>query len=210
VSHLSFEGQSKLDYCIECAVKHGQTAKVLMREALQRAEAQDPLSEGVKEKVIGVVEELSGAEDDTTTVKNENVTKLNTAARDLRKYIYSSKAEIGGAPVDVLREIKSKVDAFVDLAYKVREEEEICVPCVAPTICSGNEECVKVLEEASESGDKEEFSKAVEEAKKKYADGTPPPKIGTGEDVDLSEIGASVAEKRRRLIEEVTKGLEVP
>ena len=32
--HLSYEGQSKVDYCLECCEKHGQTAKVLLREAI--------------------------------------------------------------------------------------------------------------------------------------------------------------------------------
>ncbi|GAJ07880.1 unnamed protein product, partial [marine sediment metagenome] len=77
MSHLSYEGQSEIDYCIECSVKHGQTAKVFAREALQRAEAEgNPSSEGVKEKIRGIVEELTGMEDDTnTTTGNENVTK---------------------------------------------------------------------------------------------------------------------------------------
>ena len=55
-SHELYTG--KLDYCVECAVKHSQTAKVLMREALQRASAGSSSNESVQEKVRGVVEEL--------------------------------------------------------------------------------------------------------------------------------------------------------
>lgn len=130
MSHLSFEGQSELDYCIECAVKHSQTAKVLMREALQRAEADTPRTEGVKEKVRGVVEELSGMEDDTKAEKNEKVIQLNSAVRELRKHIFSTQAEIGGADLETLKEIKQKLDGLVDEIYKVREQEEPCPTCV--------------------------------------------------------------------------------
>lgn len=200
MSHLSFEGQSELDYCIECSVKHGQTAKVLMREALQRARAENPASEGVKEKIQGVVEELVGFEDDTNTIQNENVQKLNTAARELRKHVYSSKAEIGGADIKTLNDIKDRIDALTGLAYQVREEEEICVSCV-DWLCYGNEACKNFLEKAAESGDKQKFHEAVEEAKTREWE-ILPIEIDTR---DLSEYGVSVAEKRRKLIEDISK-----
>lgn len=183
MSHLSYEGQSKVDYCIECSVKHSQTAKVLMREALQRAEADDPSSEAVQEKVRGVIEELTGMEDDTDTVENENVRALNAAARELRKDIYSSKAEIGGTNLDTLREFKEKIDALVDQAYKVREEEEVCVSCVAPAVCLGDKSCEAELERAATQG-KEEFNRVVEELRSRPR-------------------GESAAEKRRKFLEEL-------
>lgn len=130
MSHLSYEGQSETDYCIECAVKHSQTAKVLMREAVQRAEAGNPHVEGVKEKVRGVIEELSGMEDDTNTVQNENVSRLNNTTRNLRKYIYSTQAEIGGADLGTLKQIKMMIDKLVEETYEVREKEEECPECV--------------------------------------------------------------------------------
>lgn len=199
MSHLSFAGQTEIDYCVECCIKHGQTAKVLAREGLQRAEANNPAGEGVKEKIRGVIEELSGFEDDTETVQNENVTALNTAARDLRKYIYSSKAEIGGADIETLREIKNRIDSLVDQAYMVREQEEICVPCVSPLVCKENkDECVAFLEEAAESGDTQKFSKAVEEAKKKYGKTTPPE-----EQIDVESYGVEAAKKRKQFLEEL-------
>lgn len=123
MSHLSYAGQSEVDYCIECTVKHGQTAKVLMKEALQRAEANGPQSEGVKEKVKGVVEELMGIEDDTKTVTdNQKVIGLNTMARTLWKEIYASEAEIGKASIGKLREINVAIGRLVDKTYTVREE----------------------------------------------------------------------------------------
>lgn len=129
-THLSFEGQSNVDYCLECCEKHSQTAKVLMREALQRAQADGPDSSGVIEKVRGVIEELSGYEDDTTTVDNENVTELNSLSRILRKYIYGTRATIGQASVEDLGEIKGMIDGLVDATYKIIEQEEgECIDC---------------------------------------------------------------------------------
>lgn len=211
MSHLSFAGQSEIDYCIECAVKHSQTAKVLAREALQRAEADSPAASGVKEKIRGVIEELSGMEDDTDTAEeNENVRNLNMAARELRKHIYTTKAEIGGASIETIRSLKTLVDQIVDLSYRTREAEEICVPCVSPLICKENkEECVSFLEEAAESGDKKKFSQAVEQAGKKY--GGPllkhedVPSVEEVEEVDLEGYGAEASKKRKSFLEELKR-----
>lgn len=166
----SFEGQSELDYCIECSVKHSQTAKVLMREALQRAEVGDPGLEGVKEKVRGVVEELCGLEDDTTTVKNESVTTLNTMARELRKFIYAKDAEMGKASLEDLREIKGMVDELVDASYTVRAAEE-CPACNVEEICGGDVECMQFLIEAAEkAGSGDEWEGFLKEARLRYGD----------------------------------------
>lgn len=131
MSYLSFEGQSKVDYCVECSIKHSQTAKVLMREALQRAEYGGSNSKGVVDKVRDVVEELSGLEDDTTTTQSDLVSELNSISRQLRKDIYSSKAEVGGATLEQLRELKAKIDNLVEKVYEVRvkEEEKECPNC---------------------------------------------------------------------------------
>lgn len=202
MSHLSYEGQSEVDYCIECAVKHGQTAKVLMRESLQRAESEkNPASEGVKEKIRGIVEELTGMEDDTdTTLENENITKLNTHARDLRKHIYSVKAAIGGADIDTLRDIKARVDQLVAETYLVREKEEICVPCVS-WICYGNQDCIEFLEEAAKTGDKERFQQAVEEAKTRFAQTESIQE--TEQKEPLPDYGADIAKERQRFLEQI-------
>lgn len=203
MSHASYSGQSDLDYCLECSVKHGQTSKVLMREALQRAEGADPSSEGVVEKVRKVVEELSGFEDDTNSIENENVIALNTEARDLRKFIHTSRAELGSADMEGLRQIKGRIDDLVDRTYKIREEEDICVECVAPAVCLGNEECVTFLREAASSGSRQEFNEAIEVARQKYT--SPPTRGEGGAPVDISDYGASVAEKRQQLIEEIRR-----
>lgn len=166
----SFEGQSDVDYCIECSVKHSQTAKVLMREALQRAETGDPSMEGVQEKVRGVVEELCGLEDDTTTVSNEMVTMLNTSARELRKFIYTTGAELGGASMEQLREIKGMVDDLVEASYTVRAAEE-CPGCNVESVCGGDVECMQFLIDAADkAGSPEEWDEFLKQAQDRYGD----------------------------------------
>lgn len=166
----SFKEQTDVDYCIECSVKHSQTAKVLMREALQRAEAGDPNQEGVKEKVRGAVEELCGLEDDTTTVSNEMVSALNISARELRKFIYTKGAEMGKASVEDLREIKGMVDKLVEASYTVRAAEE-CPSCNIESICGGDVDCMTFLIEAAEkSGTDEEWKSFLKEARSRYGD----------------------------------------
>lgn len=124
----SFEGQSDVDYCIECAVKHGQTAQVLMREATQRAEVSGPSAPGVKEKVRGVTAELTGVEHDTDTVGDPSVMALNTMARGVRKFIYTSGAEIGRASKEDLNEAKILIGKLVEAAYMAREAVD-CPTC---------------------------------------------------------------------------------
>ena len=162
MSHMSFEGQSKVSYCLECSEKHGQTAKVLLREALQRATADGPDSEGVVEKVRGVVEELSGFEDDTNTVENPKVSVLNNMAREIRKSIYASQAELGGATIDTLQEIKTSIDQLVDETYIVRQTEE------CPT-CKIKVKAEEVVEKAVEKAPSlDEYGKSVSEKRRQF------------------------------------------
>lgn len=130
MSHLSYEGQSKVDYCLECCEKHGATAKVLMREAIQRCDANGCDTEGVKEKIKGVVEELMGIENDTTTTtNNERVDAINKATRSLWKEIYASGAEIGGATKENLKSFQERLEALTEVVYKTREIEGDCPTC---------------------------------------------------------------------------------
>ena len=170
-THLSYEGQSKLDYCVECCSKHSQTAKVLIREAIQRAQADSPSSPGVLEKVRRAVDELMGFDDDSDTVKNEKVSTLNSLSRTLRKFIYAKKAEIGGASLEDLREIKDMMDKLVDATYQVRMSEE-CIGCTVEELCGGNLECVEFVERAAKNvKDPVEFRKILKEAREKYGRG---------------------------------------
>jgi len=166
----SFKDQSDVDYCIECSVKHSQTAKVLMREALQRAEAGDPSLEGVKEKVRGVVLEICGMEDDTTTVMSEMVVMLNVSARELRKFIYTTGAELGKASIGDLREIKGMIDDLVEASYTVRAAED-CAACNVESICGGDVECMQFLIDAANKVEtSEEWESFLKEAKERYGD----------------------------------------
>ncbi len=166
----SFKTQSDIGYCIECSVKHSQTAKVLMREALQRAEAGEPSLIGVQEKVRGVVEELCGLEDDTTTVSNEMVATLNASARALRKLIYATGAEMGKASLEDLREIKGMVDQLVEASYTVRAAED-CPACNVEEICGGDIECMQFLVDAADKADTpEEWEIFLQEARERYGD----------------------------------------
>ena len=166
----SFEEQSDVDYCIECSVKHSQTAKILMKEALQRAEAGDPSLEGVQEKVRVAVEELCGLEDDTTTVKNEMVTTLNTLSRELRKFIYTTGAEMGKASLEQLRDIKGMVDQLVDTSYTVRAAED-CPACNIESICGGDIACMQFLIDAADKADNaEQWEIFLQEAQDRYGD----------------------------------------
>ena len=170
-THLSYEGQSKLDYCVECCSKHSQTAKVLMREAIQRAQVGSPSDLGVLEKVRGAVEELVGFEDDSDTVKNEKVSTLNNLSRTLRKLIYAKKAEIGGGSLEDLREIKDMLDKLVDVTYQVRASEE-CLGCTVEELCGGDLACVEFVEKAAANiKDPSEFQRIIRQAREKYRRG---------------------------------------
>lgn len=156
MSHLSYEGQTKTSYCLECSEKHGSTAKVLMREAIQRAEACSCTdSEGVLEKVRGVIEELSGMEDDTKTTENEKVIELNSLARDIRKDIFGVRAEVGGASIEDLRGIIKRINDLVDQVFEVRKTED-CSTCQ-----------IKATETEEEKHDYSEYGRAVSQERMK-------------------------------------------
>lgn len=178
-SHLSYEGQSKLSYCLECLQKHGQGGKIQMREAVQRAEAGSPSDPGVQEKVRGVVEELIGFELDSDQRPppgiprdmwhvNENVSELNSSARLLRKIIYGKGAEVGTASLEDLREIKGFIDGLVDATYQVRASEE-CIGCTIESVCGVNVECVEFVQKAvKDVKDPIQVRKILRQARERY------------------------------------------
>lgn len=167
-TYLSYEGQTKLDYCVECCLKHSQTSKVFMREAIQRAQVSSPSDPGVLEKVRGAVEELAGFDADSDTVKNEKVSELNSSARLLRKYIYGKGAEIGTASLEDLREIKGLIDGLVDVTYQVRASEE-CIGCTVESVCGANVECVESVQKALKGvEDPNQVRKILRQARTKY------------------------------------------
>lgn len=155
MSHLSYEGQSKESYCVECAEKHGQTAKVFMREALQRAEVCGNGScEGVVEKIRGVLEELAGFEADTQTTENESVTALNTIVRETRKQIFAMQAEVGQANMDQLRVLNEVISRLVDKTYEVRQKVD-CPTCK-----------IEQLEKQPEKHSLDDYGKTVSERRR--------------------------------------------
>jgi cell fate (sporulation/competence/biofilm development) regulator YmcA (YheA/YmcA/DUF963 family) len=102
-------------YCLECASKHVGTAKILLREALQRAEKGEP-PELVLEKVRGAYEELMGAEDDTMSVSDEGIRRLNSMIRDLRKWFFTTGA-IVKPDKNIITEAYSKITQLNNTIY---------------------------------------------------------------------------------------------
>jgi hypothetical protein len=89
-SHIATpEGTSSEKYCLTCLSKHLGTAKILMREALQRAEKGED-TKAVLEKVRGAYEELMGAEDDSQALTDERIREFNAKIRDLRHWFFNS------------------------------------------------------------------------------------------------------------------------
>lgn len=111
----------KLDYCLECSEKHGQGAKVFMREGLQRFERGN--REGAVEKIRGVVEELTGLEDDTDSSKDvPEVRAINREARDIRREIWDKKLALGQGSIDDFRRIYGRLDSLVNKVYSATEK----------------------------------------------------------------------------------------
>ena len=120
----SYEGQSDESYCLECIVKHSQSAAMAMTEAIQRAEAGDPALEGVKEKVKAAVRQLTGIEEDAGNVSEPAVRALDTMGRSIRKYVYTTGAEIGKASKEQLYETQNLIEELVNASYLAREVQE--------------------------------------------------------------------------------------
>ena len=110
-------------YCGECLSKHSGTAKVLLREAVQRAEADGVSNEGVQEKVRDVVAEFGGAEYDSSSVANERIRALDQRMRTLRRKIQNTGLEVGRGSMEDLRMVASEVDAFRNAVYESLKEE---------------------------------------------------------------------------------------
>jgi len=115
-SHIATPpGVSEEHYCYDCASKHLGTAKVLLREALQRAVKGEP-KEAILEKVRGAYEELMGAEDDTQALSDERTKQINSMIRDIRKWFYDSGV-IVSTDKNLISEALSKVDRLNNEVY---------------------------------------------------------------------------------------------
>jgi hypothetical protein len=137
----------KIDYCLECLSKHLNTAKVLTREAIQRIEAGEP-AEMVLEKVRGTVAELAGAEDDSNSVTDQEVRKLNETIRSIRKTIWNKGLELEPGSKDDLTSIYSQIDSALNQTYsvaKVKRERLV-------SLLEGVESKARLLKEAVKAG----------------------------------------------------------
>jgi len=109
-------------YCLDCASKHASTAKILVREALQRAEG----GEGVDlilAKVRGAYEELTGAEDDTQALSDEGIRALNSRIRELRKWMFDSGLLVEPSK-DKIAEAYNRISALNDAVYGELEKRK--------------------------------------------------------------------------------------
>ena len=114
-----------VDYCLECAEKHLRTAKVLLREAIQRAQKHGTKHPAVLEKIRDVVTELTGCEDDTdTTLDNKKVRKLNITCRDLRKLIWNKKLSFGKATLQDLQQLYKQISQLADYIYETETSKD--------------------------------------------------------------------------------------
>jgi hypothetical protein len=119
-SHIATpEGVSEEHYCLDCMSKHLGTAKILIREALQRADANES-KEAILGKVRGAYEELMGAEDDSQALKDERIRALNSQTRELRKWFFDN-----GVLVDTdkakIAEAMNRISALNDAVYQELE-----------------------------------------------------------------------------------------
>ncbi len=74
--------------------------------------------------------------------------------------IYASQAELGGATIDTLQQIKTNIDQLVDETYIVRQTEE-CPTCKIK---------VKAEEEQPEAPSLDEYGKGVSEKRRQFLD----------------------------------------
>lgn len=113
------EKGTSIDYCMECAEKHIQTAKILIKEAIQRAEKLGTTHPSVLEKIRDTIAELTGCEDDTTTtLNNPKVAEINKTCRDLRRLIWQKKLAFGKATIQDLKQLYKKISNLTDNIYE--------------------------------------------------------------------------------------------
>jgi hypothetical protein len=119
-SHIATpSGVSEEHYCLTCLSKHLGTAKILLREALQRAEKGEP-KEAVLEKIRGAYEELMGAEDDSQALSDERIRQINSQIRDLRHWFFNTGV-IADTDKNRIAEALSRVSKLNDEVYKEYE-----------------------------------------------------------------------------------------
>jgi len=135
----------KEEHCYECSTVHLGTAKILIREALERFDRGGP-AEVIVEKLRRAYEELIGAEDDLRGVHDDRTRQLLNKVKDVRKFMYDH-----GLLVEPRRELVAQaLSKVVDVADEVYKELEV-----------RKERLIKYLRQL-----KEKISKAEEELSK--------------------------------------------
>jgi len=64
-----------------------------------------------------------GCEDDSLTAQNEDVRKLNSAVRTLRKRIWASPVALGLGEKKEIGKFKAEADKLLDEVYEIRKKE---------------------------------------------------------------------------------------
>jgi DNA repair exonuclease SbcCD ATPase subunit len=115
-SHIATpKGESTEKYCLDCMSKHLGTAKILIREALQRAvKGEDP--QAILEKVRGAYEELMGAEDDSQSLSDPRIQELNKMTRELRKWAFNSGVLVE-PDKELISQFAEKINQLNDEVY---------------------------------------------------------------------------------------------
>lgn len=120
---MSFAYHDREEYCFECMEKHLQIAKVLLGEALQRAEEKGTKHESTYERIRKAITELAGFETDTNGQANEKIQKLNSLARKLRKDVFSKKLAIGLGTKEDIADFRRSVDGMLNDVYAIIEKD---------------------------------------------------------------------------------------
>jgi hypothetical protein len=116
-SHIATPpGVDEEHYCLDCMSKHLGTAKILIREALQRVDADEP-KEAILGKVRGAYEELMGAEDDSQALSDERIRALNAQTRELRKWFFDNGVLVDADKAKIV-EAMSRISKLNDAVYQ--------------------------------------------------------------------------------------------
>lgn len=121
-SHIATPpGVSQESYCLDCISKHLATAKILLREALQRSQAKEA-EEAVLAKVRGAFEELTGAEDDSQSLTDPQIRNLNARIREARKWLYEHA--LASASPETISKAFSLVEELLGMTYREIESRK--------------------------------------------------------------------------------------
>jgi len=137
---VSFQGQSRMSYCLECLQKHSYKALGLAEEALSFSRSKGEITEPAREKIRKAIKELVTAEDDLGVESrdeeiNERLKTIGVLMRDIRKWAWSVNLPTTQKDIAYVEEFVSRlkylvdyVDATAELYYKKFPEEE-CPMC---------------------------------------------------------------------------------